>query len=80
MSKFCKACVHYGVCKYSKSAYAEVNCRDFIRRINCVEVVRCIDCKYSSFLSHCSKYKCERTKDVLFFCNDFCAYGKRKEV
>lgn len=47
--------------------------------VDVVEIVRCKDCKYSSFVSYCSKYECGRIEDVLFFCNDFCSYGKRKE-
>ena len=42
-------------------------------------VVRCKDCIYSSFVSHCSKYECGRLEDILFFSDDFCSYGKRKE-
>lgn len=42
-----------------------------------VEVVRCEDCKYSSFIKSCSKYECSKGCGALKFSNDFCSLGKR---
>ena len=42
-----------------------------------VEVVRCKDCTYGHFVSHCSKYMCEKDCGTLKYSNDFCNYGKR---
>ena len=42
-----------------------------------VEVVRCKDCKYSSFIKSCSKYECSKGCGALKFSNDFCSLGKR---
>lgn len=44
-----------------------------------VEVVRCRECKYSSFIKSCSKYLCEKGCGKLKYSNDFCSYGERKE-
>lgn len=55
------------------------NAIDNAQTVDAVEVVRCKDCKYSSFVSHCSKYECGRLEDVLFFSDDYCSYGERKE-
>ena len=44
-----------------------------------VEVVRCKDCKYSSFIKSCSKYECSKGCGALKFSNDFCSYGERAE-
>ena len=43
-----------------------------------VEVVRCKDCEYSSFVKSCSKYACQKSRGALKYCNDFCSCGKRK--
>lgn len=43
------------------------------------EVVRCKDCKYSSFIRHCSKYECTRFDDRVFFSDDFCSYGVKMD-
>ena len=42
-----------------------------------VEVVRCKDCKYSSFIKSCSKYECSKGCGALKFSNDFCSYGAK---
>ena len=42
-----------------------------------VEVVRCKDCTYGHFASHCSKYMCEKGCGTLKYSNDFCNYGTR---
>ena len=44
-----------------------------------VEVVRCKECKHSSFVSSCSKYECKKGCGALKYSNDFCSYGERKE-
>lgn len=43
------------------------------------KVVRCKDCKYSSFVKNCAQYECTRLDDRLFFPDDFCSYGKGSE-
>lgn len=43
------------------------------------EVVRCKDCKYSGFARFCTQYECTRLDDRLFFPDDFCSYGKKRE-
>ena len=42
-------------------------------------VVRCKDCRHSCFLSNFSRYKCVKIKDKLFYSDDYCSYGERKE-
>lgn len=42
-----------------------------------VEVIRCKNCTYGHFASHCSKYMCEKDCGTLKYSNDFCNYGKR---
>lgn len=44
-----------------------------------VEVVRCKDCKHSSFLYSCGKYMCKKGCGATKTKNDFCSYGDRKE-
>ena len=44
-----------------------------------VEVVRCKDCKYSSFIKSCSKYECSKSCGALKFSNDFCSYGAKMD-
>ena len=48
--------------------------------VDAVEVVRCRDCVHSCFLSNFSRYKCVKNKDRLFYSDDYCSYGERKEV
>lgn len=89
----CKHCVHYELCKYNayqeahyfgkdKEIYISINnnsaCKFFKSAADVVEVVRCIDCKYSSFIKSCSKYECKKGCGALKYCNDFCSYGERK--
>ena len=43
-----------------------------------VEVVRCKECKHSSFIKSCSKYECKKGCGSLKYSNDYCSYGERK--
>jgi len=43
-----------------------------------VQVVRCSDCQFSSFVKHACMYECWKNEDKLFFPDHFCAEGKRR--
>lgn len=85
----CKDCIHESVCyslikmglPYMDEKYpAEKFCLDFKNKADVVEVVRCKDCKHSSFVKSCSKYECRKGCGTLKYCNDFCSYGERRET
>ena len=49
---------------------------EFVQETN---LVRCRDCRHSCFLSNFSRYKCVKIRDKLFYSDDFCSYGERRE-
>ena len=49
----------------------------FCEKADVVPVVRCKDCKHSSFIKSCSKYECQKGCGALKFSNDYCSYGER---
>ena len=61
--------------------FANMPLDDVFNRIkeDVVPVVRCKDCKYSSFIKSCSKYECQKGCGALKFSNDYCSYGERKD-
>lgn len=58
---------------------AAINAVNSVSTADVQEVVRCKDCKYSSFIRHCSKYECTRFDDRVFFPDDFCSYGVKMD-
>lgn len=60
---------------------------NLIQNYDVVEVVRCKDCGFASFISHCNKYECTYSKNIgecgisiksLRNNNDFCNHGERR--
>ena len=80
----CADCIHHFICETLKGKVKDTwaeKCVAYMNKKNCVEVVRCKDCKYY-----------EIGKDYLPYCNhwdggiadypredDFCSYGERKD-
>ena len=79
----CKECFHYDVCKIihypSLFGLTDDGCDHFKNKEDVVPVVRCKDCKYSSFIKSCSKYECQKGCGALKFSNDYCSYGEGKD-
>ena len=86
----CKECFHYDVCckligkdkidRVSWMCHFPKQCSEFKNRTNCVEVVRCKDCKRfvdnrEAFVTYCKR----ELKDLYVKPNDFCSYGERRE-
>lgn len=83
MTNWCKSCKYYGEsalsypCAVCERAYDEPPTKH--ENIDCVEVVRCKDCKTASInqfakecgLVYCKHYLCGMRAD------DFCSYGER---
>lgn len=79
----CNRCDHFMVCQYDRNNVDK--CSYFKSHANCVEVVRCKDCKHYKENDKRCDHPC------LFFeleCydhwidmgpNDFCSYGERRE-
>ena len=86
----CKNCIHLGVC--GKLIFCErggtVACDDYKNGTDCVEVVRCKDCKYwlNSWVAPGAEHShgychIEESDDVVVgrWDDDFCSYGERKD-
>jgi hypothetical protein len=87
----CKDCIHYDVCVIVENStnkdedyYTEYGCNDFKNKADCMEVVRCKNCKY------CESYICGFVGEKLLSCsylpeayaveqNHFCGYGERRK-
>ena len=78
--KTCGECIHAEICKkVNGSWYHPENiayCNAFKDRKNCVEVVRCKDCKhYNIYLLECHNGRMNGVIGI----NGFCFYGERRE-
>lgn len=78
----CKECVHYGICEYSTIVDRAIKCKDFICKVNYIEVVRCKDCKHATFYS-CKNDACYNAIICEYRLgagdeNFFCSYGERR--
>lgn len=80
----CKDCMHYSICEYSTIADKEVKCKDYIYKIDCVEVVRCKDCLYCEECHYEEdgekpyiKLKC-KWSNYSHHPNDYCSLGEKK--
>lgn len=79
MKVFCKDCVHYGICEYSPFSDKKIECKDFICKVDYVEVVKCKDCRYynkefKNFFGNC---KCEYI-GIGVYPDSYCSHGERK--
>lgn len=78
----CKDCVHYAVCGYR--THENEICNHFKNKADCVEVVRCDNCKNLKIINDGKVYaQCTETGfEFLPFGTDtrkhFCGYGERK--
>lgn len=61
-----------------KGFYADLIADDLIKEGATIPV-RCKDCKYSKFLSYCSKYECLRHDERIKYADDYCNFGERKK-
>lgn len=46
--------------------------------VDAVPVVRCGECRYSSFVKSISKFMCEKCNGFMRYSDDYCSYGERK--
>ena len=86
----CKECFHYDVCckligkdkidRVSWMCHFPDQCSEFKNRTNCVEVVRCKDCKhYKKDSFWCCMNSEDRGEWFNWYEDDFCSYGERRE-
>ena len=81
----CKDCLHIDVC-YMVEHYGvdieedrqEYDCHQFQAKTNCVEVVRCKDCKHRYTLQSGHSF-CREHFPLGKYDDDFCSYGERRE-
>jgi hypothetical protein len=76
---YCKDCNNYNgiLCRSCSFDDAMLAIED-VPAADVVEVVRCKECKHSSFIKSCSKYECKKGCGSLKYSNDYCSYGERK--
>ena len=79
--KLCGDCIHADICKkVNGSWYHPKNiayCTAFKERKNCVEVVRCKDCKHYFYSSFSMGMKC-KYDGLEWGKDDFCSCGEMK--
>ncbi len=83
VNRVCERCIHYDVCLLHEDNFIDDVakngfCGKFRDKADVVEVVRCKECKHSSFIKSCSKYECKKGCGSLKYSNDYCSYGERK--
>ena len=81
-TKKCGDCIHAEICKKVNSGWFSPKniayCTAFKERKNCVEVVRCKDCKCLHIKTFATSQFCSLS-GIPVEDDDFCSYGERKD-
>ena len=84
----CKDCLHYPACTEWNEKFIALRiengsfCKDFKNKADFVEVVRCKDCEHwggVTFGYICRRFSGSYIRNETRE-NDFCSYGKRKDI
>ena len=80
-TKTCGDCIHADICKEVNGGWFSPKniayCTAFKERKNCVEVVRCKDCKHWT-MGYCNNFAYYDYEPMTNE-DDFCSYGERRE-